>query len=129
LADLSRKREREHLAVRREPYWQRLAEGAYLGFRRGPDTWIARYRGRDGKQQYNSVGEHVEFDDAKREAEEWLTQIAGTSMRSVKRASVKVALNAYLADLRRHGRASAAPRSTDLHRGRRATLAARQLGV
>jgi hypothetical protein len=108
LADLSRKRERERLAVRREPYWQRLAEGAYLGFRRGPDTWIARYRGRDGKQQYNSVGEYAEFDDARREAEEWLTQIAGTSMRSVKRASVKAALNAYLADLRRHGRASAA---------------------
>lgn len=108
MAALSRKRERERLSVRREPYWQRLAEGAYLGFRRGPDTWIARYRGRDGKQQYNSVGEHAEFDDARREAEEWLTQIAGTSMRSVKRASVKAALNAYLADLRRHGRASAA---------------------
>ena len=108
MADLSRKRERERLSVRREPYWQRLAEGAYLGFRRGPDTWIARYRSRDGKQQYNSVGEHAEFDDARREAEEWLTQIGGTSMRSVKRASVKAALNAYLADLRRHGRASAA---------------------
>jgi integrase len=108
LADLSRKRERERLAVRREPYWQRLAERAYLGFRRGPDTWIARYRGRDGKQQYNSVGEHAEFDDAKRAAEEWLTQIAGTSMRSVQRASVKAALNAYLADLRRHGRITAA---------------------
>jgi Peptide methionine sulfoxide reductase len=28
--------------ARREPYWQRLEEGAYLGFRRGPDTWVAR---------------------------------------------------------------------------------------
>jgi len=108
LPDLSRKRERERLAVRREPYWQRLAEGAYLGFRRGPDTWIARFRGRDGKQQYNSVGEHAEFDDAKRESEEWLSQIAGASVRSVKRATVKAALNAYLTDLRRHGRTSAA---------------------
>ncbi len=108
MADLSRKRERERLDIRREPYWQRLAEGAYLGFRRGPDTWIARYRGRDGKQHYNSVGEHVEFDDAKREAEEWLSQIAGASVRTVTRATIKAALNAYLTDLRRHGRAKAA---------------------
>ena len=56
---------------------------SYLAFRHGPDTWIARYRGRDGKQQYNSVGQHAEYDAAKREAEEWLTQISGTSMRSV----------------------------------------------
>jgi integrase len=108
LADLSRKRERERLAVRREPYWQRLAEGVYVGFRRGPDTWIARFRGRDGKQQYNSVGEHAEFDDAKREAENWLSQIAGAPMRSVKRATIKAALEAYLIDLKRHGRTDAA---------------------
>jgi hypothetical protein len=101
-------RRRERLKVRREPHWQRLAEGAYLGFRRGPDTWIARYRGRDGKQQYNSLGEHPEFDDAKREAREWLTQIAGTSVRTVTRATIKAALTAYLTDLRRHGRAKTA---------------------
>jgi hypothetical protein len=47
------------------------------------------------RQQYNSVGEHAEFDHAKREAEEWLTQIAGTSMRSVKRASVNELGAAY----------------------------------
>ena len=56
MADLSRKRDRERFSVRREPYWQKLEAGAYLGFRRGPDTWIARYRNRDGKQLYKRLG-------------------------------------------------------------------------
>jgi hypothetical protein len=52
MADLSRKRVRDHLAPRREPYWQRLAVGAYPGLRRRPDTWLARFRGKDRKQNY-----------------------------------------------------------------------------
>jgi integrase len=108
MADLSRKRDRERLAVRREPHWQRLAEGAYLGFRRGPDTWIARYRGRDGAQQYQSLGEALEFDDAKSKAEEWLEQLAGSAVRTVKRDTIKAALQSYLDDLREHGRTGAA---------------------
>jgi integrase len=108
LVDLARKRERERLAVAREPYWQRLAEGAYLGFRRGPDTWVARCRGRDGKQKYNALGEALEYDDAKRLAEEWCGQVSGSAVRSVKRDTVRAALEAYLADLRRHGRTEAA---------------------
>ena len=116
LSDLSRKRDRDRLSVRREPYWQRLAEGAYLGFRRGPDTWITRYRGRDGKQNYNSLGEHAEFDDAKGEAEVWLSQVAGVSVRSVKRATVKAALESYLTDLRRQGRTKAAQAAESMFR-------------
>jgi integrase len=108
LADLSRKRDRERLAPRREPYWQRLAEGAYVGFRRGPDTWVARFRGRDGKQQYKSLGEALDFDDAKRTAEAWLAQLAGSAVRAVKRGTVRDALDSYLADLRRQGRPEAA---------------------
>jgi integrase len=108
MADLSRKRTRDRLAVRREPYWQRLAEGAYLGFRRGPDTWLARFRGRDHNQQYKALGEALEYDEAKRKAESWLAQLTGSAVRTVKRATVRAALEAYLADLRRHGRADAA---------------------
>lgn len=99
---------RERLAARREPYWQRLAEGQYLGFRRGPDTWIARYRGRDERQQYHALGEALQFDDAKSRAEAWLAQIAGATVRTVKRGTVKAALQAYLDDLRGHGRTDAA---------------------
>jgi integrase len=85
-----------------------LAEGAYVGFRRGPDTWLARFRGRDGKQQYKPLGEALDFDDAKRAAEAWLSQLAGSAVRVVKRGTVRAALDSYLADLRRQGRPEAA---------------------
>ena len=108
MADLSRKRDRERLSIRREPYWQRLAKGAYLGFRAGPNTWLARFRGRDGKQQYESLGDHVEYDEAKRLAEAWLSRLAASAVRSVKRDTVRAALETYLADLKRHARPDAA---------------------
>jgi integrase len=108
MADLSRKRDRDHLPPRREPYWQRLGAGAYLGFRRGPDTWVARFRGSDDKQQYNSLGEGLEFDEAKRRAEYWLAQFAQSAVRVTKRDTVAAALQSYVADLRRHDRADAA---------------------
>ncbi len=106
--DLSRKRDRDRLATRHDPYWQRLSEGAYLGFRRGPDTWIARYRGRDKKQQFRPLGGNLEFDQAKKKAEEWFEQLGGPATRTVKRDSVRAALEAYIKDLQRHGRHSAA---------------------
>lgn len=106
--DITRKRGRSRLEVRREPYWLRLAQGAYIGFRRGPDTWLARFRGRDGKQQWKPLGQFAEYDAAKKAAEEWLAQLTGSPVRSVKRGSVRAALEAYLADLRRHGRPDAA---------------------
>lgn len=109
--DLSRKRDRDRLAPRPDCYWQRLAEGAYLGFRRGPDTWHARFRGRDGKQQYQPLGEALEYDAAKERAEAWLSQLAGSSVRSAKRDTVIAALETYVADLRRHGRAEAAKKA------------------
>ncbi len=109
--DLSRKRLRDGLKPRSDCYWQRLAEGAYLGFRRGPDTWHARFRGRDGKQQYQPLGEALEYDAAKERAEAWLSQLAGSSVRSAKRDTVIAALETYVADLRRHGRAEAAKKA------------------
>lgn len=112
MVDLTRKRERERLAVRADAYWQRLAEGAYLGFRRGPDTWHARFRDRNSKQHYHPLGEALEFDEAKRRAESWISQLAGARVRTVTRATVRAALNAYLADLRRHGRGGTAAEAT-----------------
>lgn len=111
MADLSRKRDRDRLRARREPYWQRLAPGAYLGFRRGPDTWLARFRGRDEKQQYQSIGEGLEFDEAKKRAEQWLSQLGGSPVRTVKRGTVASALETYIEDLRRHGRIQAADKA------------------
>ena len=108
MPDLSRKRERERLPARHTPYFQRIGRGAFLGFRRGPDTWSARFRTRDGKQMHKFLGGPLEFDEAKRQAETWLAQLAGSAVRRVKRSTVREALEAYLANLRRHGRPEAA---------------------
>lgn len=108
MSDLSRKRDRDRLPIRREPHWQRLAAGSFLGFRRGPDTWVARYRGRDGKQQYQSLGEAIDFDEAKRAAEAWLSQLSASPVRTIRRGTVRTALEAYLDFLRQQGRAATA---------------------
>jgi hypothetical protein len=104
MTDLSRKRDRDRLPVRPDPYWQRLGEGAYLGFRRRSNTWLARYRDRNGKQQWQPLGEALEFDEAKRRAEDWLSQFVGSPVRRVKRDTVIAASDTYLSDLRRHDR-------------------------
>ena len=110
MADLSNKSSRSRLKMRREPYWLRLDKGAYLGFRRGPDTWIVRYRNREGGQTYNAlvgVSEYPpgdQFDEAKRQAEAWLKQLGSTAVRSVRRGTVREALETYLRWLREQGR-------------------------
>jgi len=53
-----------------------------------------------------ALGDGLEFDEAKRRAEDWLSQFASSSIRTVKRETVMAALQTYLADLRRHGRRS-----------------------
>jgi integrase len=110
LADLSKKRERERLKIQRWPHYMKLAEGAYLGFRRGPDTWQARFRDREGVQQYKALDEidRDDYDGAKRAAEAWFSQMGSSAVRSIKRTTVRDALEAYLTDLKRHGRADAA---------------------
>lgn len=105
--DLSRKRTREALKPRTEPYWQKLAKGDYIGFRRGPDTWVARHRDTTGRQHYQALEEN-DYDDAKRAAEKWLTQMRGTGGTSAKRGTVREALETYLQWLRDQGRESSA---------------------
>jgi hypothetical protein len=48
------------------------------------------------------------FDEAKCRAEAWLSQLAGSAVRSFKRSTVRESVEAYLADLRRHGRVDTA---------------------
>jgi integrase len=108
--DLSRKRERQRLAIRREPYWTPLAKGAALGFRRGPDTWVLRYTDRGtGKSRYFALEDlNLDFDEAREKAEAELNRLTGVPVRNMKRASVRAALEAYLDDLRRQDRGQAA---------------------
>lgn len=104
MADLARKRDRERLKIRRGPYWQRLAKGAYVGFRRGADTWHARYRDRTGAQHYKALEGVAEYDEAVVAAQSWLEQIGSGVTRVAKRGTVRDALDAYLTWLREQGR-------------------------
>ncbi len=78
--DLSKVGDRESLKVQREPHWQRLRAGCFLGFRRskrgGAGTWIARVYDEDsGKYRVKSLGDfgalagNERFVAAKKEAE------------------------------------------------------------
>ncbi|WP_435199751.1 tyrosine-type recombinase/integrase [Qipengyuania sp. 902] len=78
--DLSKVGEREKLKVRREPHWQRLRAGCFLGYRPskrgGPGTWIARIYDEDTRSyRPKSLGDFGElpgnarFAAAKKEAE------------------------------------------------------------
>lgn len=111
MIDLTRKTRRLELRERREPYFVKLGKGAYLGFRRGPNTWIARFRTRSGEQNYHSLAVPLdsrdEFHDAKALAEAWFAQMGGASG-ATRRGTVRQALAAYVEDLERHGRTEAA---------------------
>ena len=60
--DLSKVGERDRLKAQREPYWQRLRAGVFLGFRPskagGRGTWIARcYDEASGKYKLKALGD------------------------------------------------------------------------
>jgi integrase len=78
--DLSKVGERERLKAQREPHWQRLRAGCFLGFRPskrgGKGTWIARVYDEDaGKYRLKALGDfgtlpgNEMFAAAKKEAE------------------------------------------------------------
>jgi integrase len=57
---------RSRLTARREPYWTVISTGSALGYRKGAKggTWIARWRGEDGRQHYESLGAADDARDA-----------------------------------------------------------------
>lgn len=78
--DLSKVKEREGLRSRREPYWQRIRPGCFLGYRpstrEGTGTWIARAYDQDLRcyrlkalGDFGTLPGRDRFSDAKREAE------------------------------------------------------------
>lgn len=95
---------RNKLPARRDPYWQRLAAGQYLGFRKmdgaSPGTWIARSRNAEtGKQTHRPLGafDHLaasaRFDAARKEAEAWFKHLGQGGSAEV--VTVKVACGRY----------------------------------
>lgn len=90
---------RSNLAPRREPYWMAIPDidGAYVGFRRGPDTWIARIR-EEGRQRIQALGRHPDHKDAIRAARSWIQDRQMGVLDH--NATVTDACEAYLANLK-----------------------------
>ena len=87
--DLSTVEARNKLKAKREPYWQRLAKGQHLGFRRSRQagkggTWIARYNDPDtNKRKLHALGDlsrlppSDQFTAASKLAREWFDHLSG----------------------------------------------------
>lgn len=79
---------RKKLALRREPYWHRVAPGQALGYRvlsSGAGTWVARWTNPDDSTQKNThalgaftdYSESERFDKARAAAVVWFQQCVG----------------------------------------------------
>jgi integrase len=100
---------RAKLKPRREPYWEAVRKGAYIGFRlltkAGPGAWVARWRDEGtGKQRYHALGAFEELpphgrrDAAAAAAETWFQHLGAGGR--VEAASVAWACRAYVQHLR-----------------------------
>lgn len=78
--------ERNALKPRRDPYWERMQKGCYLGYRKmakGADgTWLARaLLETTGKQahkplsDFGALPDHLRYDRAKKEAQKWFEHL------------------------------------------------------
>lgn len=104
---LDRVEARSRLAVRRDPYWQRLSQGRYVGFRRmtkgTTGTWLARFYDGAGYayeqlSDFATLPENERYDAAKKKAEEWFAHLDMGG--STEPQSVKAACQAYVDKLR-----------------------------
>ena len=101
-------------ATRTNPYWTRLRQGAYLGYRVTSKTWVARWRNRNGDQVFHALAgasayrPSDQFDEAKGLAEEWFAQVGSGAVRAAVRGTVKDALETYIRELSKGGRQATA---------------------
>jgi site-specific recombinase XerD len=110
---------REKLEFRRDPYWQRIAPGLYVGYRvsekGGDGTWRARWRDDNGRQQYRTIepseftqdttGQDTKFRQAEKIARAWQAALAEGV--TPKRLTLADAVAEYLKDKRRDRKARA----------------------
>ena len=119
MPNLSTKTARTKLKMRRDPHWMRLHKYCYLGFRRGPDTWIARFttKNDDGsfRYEFRSLDSH-DYDSAMQLAEQWFSTMGSSAARVVVRGSVRDALETYSKYLREQGREATADNADDRFR-------------
>ncbi|WP_374420945.1 tyrosine-type recombinase/integrase [Novosphingobium arvoryzae] len=104
--DLSKITERDKLKAQREPHWQRLRAGCFLGFRPskrgGKGSWIARAYDEDsGKYRLKALGDfggltgNDVFTTAKREAEAFAELVEAGGQVRAKVETVADACKAY----------------------------------
>ena len=104
---------RQKLTARHAPYWHRIMQGQYIGYRKisdqAPGTWIARYRDvGTGKVSLNSLGAldtvtpSDQYDAAVKAADAWFSHRDGGG--SAEALTVAHACARYVENLRSHGR-------------------------
>lgn len=103
--DLSKIGERERLKAQREPHWQRLRAGCFLGYRPskrgGKGTWIARAYDDRGKYQLKALGDfgalagNDVFTAARKEAEAFAEKVEAGGQTTIKIETVADACRAY----------------------------------
>ena len=60
MTDLTTPEKRSALAGRSAPYFTKVAPGKHLGFRRGPQTWVARLQ--KPVRRHHLIGHEGDFD-------------------------------------------------------------------
>lgn len=115
--NLAKVEARGKLPPRRDPYWQRVEAGCFVGFRRmaadSAGTWLARHRDPDsGKQAQHPLGEFADlapgarFDAATKAAREWFTHLGKGGRKEP--LTVREACDNYVKHLTAVGKAQAA---------------------
>jgi integrase len=101
---------RDKLPLRRNAYFETLSKGCALGFRRGPDTWIARLYTPSAKPPfaYHPLGQREDFTAAKEAADAWFALMGKGIRRAPTRGTVRDALASYVRHLRSHNRRKSA---------------------
>ena len=113
-AKLQNRTARERLAVRAEPYWRAISDGAHIGYYRGSRSrrWVARFRkpGATGGYAKTTLGEAddvvdpdgeriLNFSQAQQKAREWFDTVARDGRRPAGQSyTVGDALDDYMAN-------------------------------
>ena len=95
------KTKRRSLAIRREPHWQKIQQGAHVGFRKTENggTWHGRYRPEGGKRVFDSFGDlaHIpdseQYDEAIKLVQNWIKSLGNEHHSGY---TVKDAIDAYV---------------------------------
>ena len=98
MIDLSTAEKRAALAPRGAPYFVKIAPGRHLGFRRGPQTWIAREHKPGAKRRFYNIGSEADYDHgaALAKALEWLDSSGDLTALPDSKLTIRLACSRYL---------------------------------